>query len=58
MPIHEVSRPANSARPVKLVSSSSRVLLGTLGGIGLLVGPAGLLWLNLRRSPLHGDARQ
>ncbi|MGN2394570.1 tricarballylate utilization 4Fe-4S protein TcuB, partial [Klebsiella quasipneumoniae] len=34
------------------------VLLGTLGGIGLLVGPAGLLWLNLRRSPLHGDARQ
>lgn len=34
------------------------VLLGTLGGIGLLVGPAGLLWLNLRRSPLHGDTRQ
>jgi citrate/tricarballylate utilization protein len=34
------------------------VLLGTLGGIGLLVGPAGLLWLNLRRSPLHGDPRQ
>ncbi len=34
------------------------VLLGTLGGVGLLVGPAGLLWLNLRRSPLHGDARQ
>ncbi|HGE8896339.1 TPA: tricarballylate utilization protein TcuB, partial [Salmonella enterica subsp. enterica] len=31
---------------------------GTLGGIGLLIGPAGLLWLNLRRSPLHGDARQ
>ncbi|KAE9778725.1 tricarballylate utilization protein TcuB, partial [Escherichia coli] len=34
------------------------VMLGTLGGIGLVVGPAGLLWLNLRRSPLHGDARQ
>ncbi|WP_442800948.1 tricarballylate utilization 4Fe-4S protein TcuB [Serratia rubidaea] len=34
------------------------VILGTLGGIGLLVGPAGLLWLNLRRSPLHGDPRQ
>lgn len=34
------------------------VMLGTLGGIGLLIGPAGLLWLNLRRSPLHGDARQ
>lgn len=34
------------------------VILGTLGGIGLLVGPAGLLWLNLRRSPLHGDPWQ
>lgn len=34
------------------------VMLGTLGGIGLVIGPAGLLWLNLRRSPLHGDARQ
>jgi citrate/tricarballylate utilization protein len=34
------------------------VILGTLGGIGLLVGPAGLLWLNLHRSPLHGDAAQ
>lgn len=34
------------------------VMLGTLGGIGLLIGPAGLLWLNLWRSPLHGDARQ
>jgi len=34
------------------------VILGTLGGIGLLVGPAGLLWLNIKRSPLHGDAEQ
>lgn len=34
------------------------VLLGTAGGIGLLVGPAGLLWLNLERHPLHGDAAQ
>ena len=34
------------------------VILGTVGGIGLLVGPAGLLWLNLNRSPLHGDAAQ
>jgi citrate/tricarballylate utilization protein len=25
--------------------------LGTLGGLGLLVGPTGLLWLNLRRAP-------
>jgi citrate/tricarballylate utilization protein len=38
--------------------TSLPVLLGTAGGIGLLVGPAGLLWLNLRRHPLHGDAAQ
>jgi len=34
------------------------VLLGTAGGLGLLAGPAGLLWLNLRRHPLEGDANQ
>ncbi len=34
------------------------VILGTLGGVGLIIGPAGLLWLNMRRSPLHGDPRQ
>jgi citrate/tricarballylate utilization protein len=34
------------------------VVLGTVGGIGLLIGPAGLLWLNLVRAPLHGDAEQ
>jgi citrate/tricarballylate utilization protein len=34
------------------------VLLGTLGGIGLLIGPAGLLWLNLKRDPARGDAAQ
>ena len=38
--------------------TSLPVLLGTVGGIGLLVGPAGLLWLNLRRHPLHGDPAQ
>ncbi len=38
--------------------TSLPVLLGTAGGIGLLIGPAGLLWLNLRRHPLHGDAAQ
>lgn len=38
--------------------TSLPVVLGTLGGIGLVIGPAGLLWLNLRRHPLHGDARQ
>ncbi len=34
------------------------VLLGIVGGAGLLVGPMGLLWLNLRRNPAHADARQ
>lgn len=38
--------------------SSLPVLLGIAGGIGLLVGPAGLLWLNIKRHPLHGDAEQ
>ena len=34
------------------------VLLGTLGGLMLVVGPAGLLWLNLHRHPEHGDPAQ
>ncbi|MGB3291343.1 MAG: tricarballylate utilization 4Fe-4S protein TcuB [Burkholderiaceae bacterium] len=34
------------------------VQLGIFGGIGLLIGPAGLLWLNMKRHPLHGDAAQ
>ncbi|GAB3476292.1 tricarballylate utilization 4Fe-4S protein TcuB [Polaromonas eurypsychrophila] len=38
--------------------TSLPVLLGTVGGIGLLIGPAGLFWLNLRRHPMHGDAAQ
>jgi citrate/tricarballylate utilization protein len=38
--------------------TSLPVLLGSAGGIGLLLGPAGLLWLNLGRHPLHGDAAQ
>ena len=38
--------------------TSLPVLLGIAGGIGLLVGPAGLFRLNLRRHPLHGDAAQ
>ncbi|KWF56067.1 tricarballylate utilization 4Fe-4S protein TcuB [Burkholderia pseudomultivorans] len=37
---------------------SAPVLLGTAGGIGLIVGPAGLLWLNLTRNPERGDTRQ
>jgi citrate/tricarballylate utilization protein len=34
------------------------VMLGLAGGLGLLLGPAGLLWLNLRRNPEHGDENQ
>lgn len=34
------------------------VLLGVVGGVGLLVGPAGLLWMHLRRNPEQGDAKQ
>ena len=33
-------------------------LFGISGGIGLIVGPLGLLWLNLNRDPNHGDAAQ
>ncbi|MBN3865259.1 tricarballylate utilization 4Fe-4S protein TcuB [Pseudomonas frederiksbergensis] len=34
------------------------VMLGIAGGVGLLIGPTGLLWLNLRRNPEHGDDNQ
>ena len=40
------------------VLNSLPVLLGTVGGIGLLIGPAGLLWLNLRRDPNTSDLTQ
>ena len=44
--------------PAPYALISLPVLLGTAGGIGLLVGPTGLMWLNLHRHPLHGDAAQ
>jgi citrate/tricarballylate utilization protein len=44
--------------PAPYPVASLPVILGTLGGIGLLAGPAGLLWLNQRRHPLHGDPQQ
>jgi len=37
--------------PAPSALTSLPVLLGTTGGIGLLVGPAGLFWLNLKRHP-------
>lgn len=33
-------------------------LLGVVGGVALILGAGGLLWLNLRRDPQHGDANQ
>ena len=38
--------------------SSLPVLLGTAGGIGLLLGPAGLLWLKAKRDPVLAGAKQ
>ena len=38
--------------------TSLPILLGTLGGIGLIIRPAGPWWLNRRRHPAHGDAAQ
>ncbi|MBU5615286.1 tricarballylate utilization 4Fe-4S protein TcuB [Geomonas azotofigens] len=40
------------------VVRSLPLLLGSLGGIGLLLGPAGLLWLKSRRNSLLVDPRQ
>ncbi len=37
---------------------SLTVVLGTLGGIGLLIGPAGLLWLKHKADPMLKDAKQ
>jgi citrate/tricarballylate utilization protein len=38
--------------------TSLPVVLGTLGGIALIIGPAGLLYLNVCRNAAHGDATQ
>jgi citrate/tricarballylate utilization protein len=38
--------------------ASLPVILGTLGGLGLVVGPAGLLMLRRRRDPALGDPAQ
>lgn len=38
--------------------TSLPVILGTVGGVGLIIGPVGLLRLNLRRHELQGDAAQ
>lgn len=38
--------------------TSLPVVLGIIGGIGLLIGPTGLLWLKAIRDPALSDARQ
>ncbi|SHK51713.1 tricarballylate utilization 4Fe-4S protein TcuB [Paraburkholderia terricola] len=38
--------------------TSLPVVLGTVGGVSLLLGTCGLLWLNVNRNPLHGDPGQ
>ncbi len=45
-------------QPAPYALTSLPVLLGTAGGLGLVAGPVGLLWLNLRRHPLHGAPEQ
>jgi citrate/tricarballylate utilization protein len=37
---------------------SAPVLLGTIGGAGLLIGPIGLLWLKRKRNPVTSDPAQ
>ena len=44
--------------PAPYPVTSLPVVLGTVGGIGLVIGPAGLLWVNLKRDPAHGDPAQ
>ncbi len=44
--------------PAPYALASLPVLLGTAGGIGLVIGPLGLLWMSLRRDPAHGDQAQ
>jgi citrate/tricarballylate utilization protein len=38
--------------------TSAPVILGTVGGVGLLVGPVGLLWDRRRRDPSLADPQQ
>jgi citrate/tricarballylate utilization protein len=44
--------------PAPYAILSVPVVLGTVGGLGLLIGPAGLLYLCARRDPDLGDAKQ
>jgi citrate/tricarballylate utilization protein len=41
--------------PAPYALTSPVVLLGTIGGVGLVIGPAGLLWLRRRHDPVLRD---
>jgi citrate/tricarballylate utilization protein len=45
-------------RPAPYPLLSLPVMLGIIGGVGLLVGPVGLLWLKLIRDPETQDSKQ
>ena len=45
-------------QPAPYALNSLPVVLGTVGGAGLLIGPLGLFALHLKRHPLQGDAAQ
>jgi citrate/tricarballylate utilization protein len=47
-----------AGRPAPYPLASVPVLLGTAGPLNNPMPPAGLLWLNLRRHPLHADPGQ
>lgn len=44
--------------PAPYPLTSLPVILGMIGGVGLLVGPAGLWWLGKRRDPAYSDPAQ
>ncbi len=44
--------------PAPYAFTSAPVILGSLGGLGLIIGPIGLLWLNLKRDALRADIQQ
>ncbi len=44
--------------PAPYALTSLPVLLGTAGGTGLLIGPAGLFWLHRKRHAQHADPAQ
>lgn len=48
----------DSGAPQLNLLRSLPVILGSLGGIGLLIGPAGLLWLKSTRNSLLADPKQ